>query len=337
MGPSGSGKSTLLNVLGLLDEPSTGEYRLDGQPTAGLSERARSGLRAYRIGFVFQAFHLVGVSHGGRERRDRTAYQKVRREGAPAAGDRRARAGRADRAHVGDADADVGRRAPAGRARPGAGAPAGARACDEPTGNLDTATGEQVLELIDELHDEGLTVVVITHDPEVGQRAQRIVEIRDGVVHDGVVVVSGDRVDAATVGAQAALVARSIRDLRQRSGGRDHPPPGTVAAHRARHGRRRRRVRRHDRAGVDGQGAGQRALRRARGDRGAGGGRRAQGAFGSAAGGEESTTRSRRRAAAPRAAERCRARRHVLGGRRTRASTSALLATPVAAGRRRSR
>ena len=109
MGPSGSGKSTLLNVLGLLDEPSTGEYRLDGQPTAGLSERDRSGLRAYLIGFVFQAFHLVGYRSRRRERRDRAALPEGASQGAPGAGHRRARTGRAGRPDVGHPQSDVRR------------------------------------------------------------------------------------------------------------------------------------------------------------------------------------------------------------------------------------
>ena len=187
MGPSGSGKSTLLNVLGLLDEPSTGEYRLDGQPTAGLSERARSGLRAYLIGFVFQAFHLVGYRTAVENVETGLLYQRVKRK------ERQRRAievldqvGLADRMWATPTQMSGGERQRVALARALVRRPA-LVLCDEPTGNLDTATGIQVLKLIDELHREGLTVVVITHDPEVGQRAQRIVEIRDGIVHHGVV------------------------------------------------------------------------------------------------------------------------------------------------------
>jgi putative ABC transport system ATP-binding protein len=187
MGPSGSGKSTLLNLLGLLDEPSTGEYRLDGQGTAGLSERARSGLRAYLIGFVFQAFHLVGYRTAVENVETGLLYQKVRRK------DRQARAievlrqvGLEDRMWASPNQMSGGERQRVALARALVRRPA-LVLCDEPTGNLDTATGTQVMKLIDELHAEGLTVVVITHDHEVGQRAQRIVEIRDGVVHHGVV------------------------------------------------------------------------------------------------------------------------------------------------------
>jgi putative ABC transport system ATP-binding protein len=187
MGPSGSGKSTLLNVLGLLDEPTTGEYRLDGQATAGLSERARSGLRAYLIGFVFQAFHLVGYRTAVENVETGLLYQKVRRK------ERQRRAievleqvGLADRMWASPTQMSGGERQRVALARALVRRPA-LVLCDEPTGNLDTTTGVQVLKLIDELHSEGLTVVVITHDPEVGARAQRIVEIRDGIVHHGVV------------------------------------------------------------------------------------------------------------------------------------------------------
>jgi putative ABC transport system ATP-binding protein len=187
MGPSGSGKSTLLNVLGLLDAPSAGEYRLDGQATAGLSERARSGLRAYLIGFVFQSFHLVGYRTAVENVETGLLYQKVRRK------ERQQRAievleqvGLADRMWATPTQMSGGERQRVAIARALVRRPA-LVLCDEPTGNLDTETGRQVLRLIDELHREGLTVVVITHDPEVGGRAERVIEIRDGVVHDGVV------------------------------------------------------------------------------------------------------------------------------------------------------
>jgi putative ABC transport system ATP-binding protein len=186
MGPSGSGKSTLLNVLGLLDEPTTGEYRLDGEATSGISERERSGLRAYRIGFVFQSFHLVGYRTAVENVETGLLYQRVRRK------ERRRRAievleqvGLADRMWATPTQMSGGERQRVALARALVRRPA-LVLCDEPTGNLDTATGHQVLALIDELHREGLTVVVITHDREVGGRAERIVEIRDGVVHHGI-------------------------------------------------------------------------------------------------------------------------------------------------------
>lgn len=187
MGPSGSGKSTLLNVLGLLDEPSTGEYRLDGEQTSGLSERARSGLRAYLIGFVFQAFHLVGYRTAVENVETGLLYQKVgRKERERRAIEVLGQVGLTERMWATPTQMSGGERQRVALARALVRRPA-LVLCDEPTGNLDTATGAQVLELIDELHREGLTVVVITHDHEVAGRAQRIVEIRDGVVHHGVV------------------------------------------------------------------------------------------------------------------------------------------------------
>ena len=186
MGPSGSGKSTLLNVLGLLDEPSTGEYRLDGEQTSGLSERARSGLRAYLIGFVFQAFHLVGYRTAVENVETGLLYQKVgRKERQRRAIEVLGQVGLTERMWATPTQMSGGERQRVALARALVRRPA-LVLCDEPTGNLDTATGAQVLELIDELHREGLTVVVITHDHEVASRAQRIVEIRDGVVHHGV-------------------------------------------------------------------------------------------------------------------------------------------------------
>jgi putative ABC transport system ATP-binding protein len=186
MGPSGSGKSTLLNVLGLLDEPSTGEYRLDGEPTAGLSERARSGLRAYLIGFVFQAFHLVGYRTAVENVETGLLYQKVgRRQRQRRAVEVLGQVGLTERMWATPTQMSGGERQRVALARALVRRPA-LVLCDEPTGNLDTATGAQVLDLIDELHREGLTVVVITHDPEVATRSQRVVEIRDGVVHHGV-------------------------------------------------------------------------------------------------------------------------------------------------------
>lgn len=204
MGPSGSGKSTLLNMLGLLDEPSTGEYLLDGQPTAGLSERARSGLRAYQIGFIFQAFHLVSYRSAVENVETGLLYQKVSRKQRTArAIEVLERVGLADRMWATPAQMSGGERQRVAIARAVVRRPA-LVLCDEPTGNLDTATGEQVLELIDELHGEGLTVVVITHDQEVGERAGRIVEIRDGIVHGGVVAGAG-----AAAGSSSATGGRT--------------------------------------------------------------------------------------------------------------------------------
>lgn len=186
MGPSGSGKSTLLNLLGLLDEPTAGEYRLDGEATAGLSETERCWLRAWRIGFVFQSFHLVAYRSAVENVETGLLYQKVgRRERRRRSIEVLERVGLTSRMWATPGELSGGERQRVAIARALVRRPA-LVLCDEPTGNLDTATGEQVLGLIDELSADGLTVIVITHDPSVARRAGRTVEIRDGQVHGGV-------------------------------------------------------------------------------------------------------------------------------------------------------
>ena len=180
VGPSGSGKSTLLNVLGLLDRSTSGTYRLDGRDVSGLSDAERAGLRAERLGFVFQSFHLLGhrtalenVMFGG-------MYQGIRRQ------ERRTRAvtaldrvGMLHRATFRPDRLSGGERQRVAVARALAVAPS-VLLCDEPTGNLDSVTTESLLALFDELVADGLTVCVITHDRHVADRAERRVSIVDG-------------------------------------------------------------------------------------------------------------------------------------------------------------
>lgn len=182
VGPSGSGKSTLLNLLGLLDQPSSGEYRLNGIDTARLSEASRSAVRGSWIGFVFQSFHLLP---------HRTAAENVALGLLYAGVSRRARDVRArevlDRVGLGHrCDAQPSQLSGGERQRV-----AIARAlvhrpalllCDEPTGNLDQQTAATVLDLISEIHAEGQTVLIITHDPNVARRGERSLTIRDGVL-----------------------------------------------------------------------------------------------------------------------------------------------------------
>jgi len=181
-GPSGSGKSTLLSVLGLLDAPTSGRYVLDGYDTAGMSDNERSAMRARRLGFVFQAFHLVGYRSvldnvelgllyqgvGRRERRTR-AEEMVERVGLTARQD-------ALCAHL-----SGGEKQRVAIARTLIRRPA-VVLCDEPTGNLDTVNSDAILSTLHELHHEGLTIIVITHDPDIARQAQRHLQIRDGVV-----------------------------------------------------------------------------------------------------------------------------------------------------------
>ncbi len=180
IGPSGSGKSTLLNLLGLLDRPTSGEYLLDGVPTGSASESVRSSLRGGRIGFVFQSFHLLpqrtvldnvllatlysGVPRGEREERARTALERVHLT---------------HRTTFLPTTLSGGERQRVAVARAIVASPHLLLA-DEPTGNLDSTNSAEVMDLFDELHADGLTLAVITHDPVVSARAQRRVRIADG-------------------------------------------------------------------------------------------------------------------------------------------------------------
>ncbi|TNU73255.1 ABC transporter ATP-binding protein [Miniimonas arenae] len=182
VGPSGSGKSTLLNLLGLLDRPTGGEYLLDGEPSLGISETRRTQLRAGRIGFVFQAFHLLP---------HRTVLENVVLATIYAGIDRAERVPRAvaalERVHLGHRlsfrppTLSGGERQRVAVARAVATSPRLLLA-DEPTGNLDSVTSGEVLDLFDELHADGLTLAVITHDEHVAARAHRQVRISDGVL-----------------------------------------------------------------------------------------------------------------------------------------------------------
>ncbi|MDP9464092.1 MAG: ABC transporter ATP-binding protein, partial [Actinomycetota bacterium] len=179
-GPSGSGKTTLLSLLGLLDQPSSGSYRLDGVDVADLSDGERAAVRAHRIGFVFQAFHLIPYRTVTDNIELGLTYQGIRRR------QRRMRAlevidqvGLASRRDALCAHLSGGEKQRVAIARTLIREPA-LVLCDEPTGNLDTASSEQVLDLVGELHRAGLTVVIVTHDSDVASRASRNLVMRDG-------------------------------------------------------------------------------------------------------------------------------------------------------------
>lgn len=179
-GPSGSGKSTLLSLLGLLDEPTSGRYRLDGIDVADLNDRRRAAIRAHKIGFVFQAFHLIGYRSVLDNVQLGLTYQGVnRRERRQRALDVIEHVGLGHRTHALCSTLSGGERQRVAIARVLIRQPA-LVLCDEPTGNLDTTTSGQVLDLIEQLHYEGLTIVVITHDPDTARRAQRNLTITDG-------------------------------------------------------------------------------------------------------------------------------------------------------------
>jgi len=184
MGPSGSGKSTLLNIIGCLDRPSRGLYMLDGQAVGGLDEAQLSRTRLQRIGFIFQAFHLVPrLSAMG------NVELPMIFAGMPPA-ERRERAMKA-LAALGlepwsqhrPAELSGGQKQRVAIARATIMGPSILLA-DEPTGNLDTTTGREIIDLLQELRAEGSTIVMVTHDPQLGEEAGRRLYIRDGRVHD---------------------------------------------------------------------------------------------------------------------------------------------------------
>ncbi|MHC5209599.1 MAG: ABC transporter ATP-binding protein [Planctomycetota bacterium] len=180
MGPSGSGKSTLLNIIGCLDRPTRGSYVLDGREVAQLDEQELSAVRRTAVGYVFQAYHLVprldaagnvelpmivaGVPRADRRERVRAALDAV---------------GLADRADHRPSELSGGESQRVAIARATIMRPRVLLA-DEPTGNLDRKAGQQVLDLLDGLHGQGLTLVVVTHDPEVARRAERVIILEDG-------------------------------------------------------------------------------------------------------------------------------------------------------------
>ena len=182
MGPSGSGKSTLLSILGCLDRPTQGSYRLDGDEVGSLDEPELSEIRRFKLGFVFQSFHLVPRLEAAEnvalpmvlagipkdERRERVAQALDAVGLGPRAGHRPAELSGGECQRVAIARATV--------MQPRL------LLADEPTGNLDTQTGDEILDLLRGVNRDGSTVVIVTHDPKIGGRAPRQLSIRDGQV-----------------------------------------------------------------------------------------------------------------------------------------------------------
>ena len=182
MGPSGSGKSTLLNVLGLLDAPDAGEYWLKDEATSTLNEVRRAELRSRWIGFVFQSYHLIprltalenielpmllaGIEPAERSKRSAALVERL---------------GLGNRVQHRPAELSGGQRQRVAIARAMVMQPSLLLA-DEPTGNLDSRSGAEVVSLLEELNQEGLTLVVVTHDPALGERARRQIFMRDGKI-----------------------------------------------------------------------------------------------------------------------------------------------------------
>ena len=185
VGQSGSGKSTLLNILGCLDRPSAGSYRLDGEDTAGLDDDRLSELRNLSIGFVFQSFQLVPQLTVLENVEVPMFYSGVpRAERHRAAAERLEEVGLAGRLHHRPPQLSGGEQQRVAIARALSNGPRLLLA-DEPTGNLDSATGEQILALVRALHERGRTVVLITHDTHVAAAAKRRVRILDGRITAG--------------------------------------------------------------------------------------------------------------------------------------------------------
>lgn len=182
MGPSGSGKSTLLHVLGLLDRPSAGRYLLDGRDTTTLTDEEQAHMRRQKIGFVFQFFHLVprlsalenitlpmmlaGIAPEERQQQAMALLQAY---------------GLADRARHRPDELSGGQRQRVAIARATVMHPTLILA-DEPTGNLDRSSGKEVVDILEQLNSQGITLVVVTHDPEIGQRANEQIRVVDGSI-----------------------------------------------------------------------------------------------------------------------------------------------------------
>jgi putative ABC transport system ATP-binding protein len=182
MGPSGCGKSTLLNVLGCLDQPTHGAYYLGGVDVAEYDDDQLSEIRGRRIGFVFQSYNLIPQLTVSENIEVPLYYQGVpEAESREVAETLAGRVGLTDRLSHRPYELSGGQQQRVGIARSLANDPIILLA-DEPTGNLDSRSGTEILNLFDELHVQGKTLILVTHDPEIGRRSQRVVRLRDGRV-----------------------------------------------------------------------------------------------------------------------------------------------------------
>jgi putative ABC transport system ATP-binding protein len=186
MGPSGSGKSTLMNVIGCLDVPTSGTYMLEGQSVADISESRLAEIRNLKIGFVFQTFNLIpradvfhnvelplvygGVPRSERRKRAALAIERV---------------GLSDRAKHKPNELSGGQRQRVAIARALVCNPSIILA-DEPTGNLDSKTGDEIMKMLDELHSAGQTIILVTHEDYIAEHAERVVRLKDGLIESDV-------------------------------------------------------------------------------------------------------------------------------------------------------
>ncbi len=193
MGPSGSGKSTLMNILGCLDRASSGEYLLDGSSVATLDDDALAGIRNHKVGFVFQSFNLLprqsalanvelplryaGIVNGGRRERAKAALDLV---------------GLGDRLYHRPAELSGGQQQRVAIARALVNQPSILLA-DEPTGNLDSRTSVEIMDIFQRLNDSGLTIVLVTHESDIAQFAKRNIVFRDGQIQKDFIVENRSR------------------------------------------------------------------------------------------------------------------------------------------------
>ncbi|MBI4719320.1 MAG: ABC transporter ATP-binding protein [Planctomycetes bacterium] len=198
MGPSGSGKSTMMNILGCLDVPTSGEYRLRGQDVSKLSQSRLAGIRGRQIGFVFQSFELLPrttalknvelpLTYSRTPRRRQIALEALKRVSL------------LDRAHHRPNQLSGGQKQRVAIARALAQQPAIILA-DEPTGNLDSATGHEIMGIFDSLYAEGQTIIIVTHEEDIAARCRRVIKLMDG----GVVL------DTRAYGAPRTLAASAV-------------------------------------------------------------------------------------------------------------------------------
>ena len=214
MGPSGSGKSTLMNVIGCLDQPTSGSYKLDGQEVAQMNDEQLAGVRNRKIGFVFQGFNLLSrtsaidnvelpLIYAGRGNRQELAMRALQRVGL------------GDRLHHRPNELSGGQQQRVAIARALITEPSIILA-DEPTGNLDSKSGAEIIALFHELHQQGMTIVMVTHDADVAAQTKRIVHIRDGKIYKDELVGGQDGypVDLPARATEMALEPEIVEVLR---------------------------------------------------------------------------------------------------------------------------